>query len=133
MLLGGLLYVAYRPPSLLMFRWFEAIGLGPAVASIRIAASELHPPPTWAIGSLPYALWLLSGLLVLACIWRGSAGFAPLGWMGLLVAIAVGGELGQWLGAVPGTFDPVDLAFVLAACMAPMPLLRLRRLPSGAS
>jgi hypothetical protein len=128
MLLGGLLYVAYRPTSLLMFDWFEAIGLGPAVASLRIAASELPPPPTWAIGSLPYALWLLSGLLVLAWIWQGVQGAAPLVWMGLLAAIAIGGEIGQWLGAVPGTFDPIDLSLVIAACTAALPLLVLRRL-----
>lgn len=129
MLSGGLLYVLYRPPSLLMFRWFDALGLDPSVERLRAIAAQQPQPPAWAIGSLPHALWLLSGLLLLAWIWRGSDGITPLLWIGLLVAFAAGGEIGQWLGVVPGTFDPLDLALMSAACLAALPFVAACRRP----
>jgi len=129
MLVGGLLYLLYRPTSLLMFRWFEALGLDSAVEQLRAVATQHPRPPAWAINSLPHALWLLSGLLLFAWIWRGRAGSAASAWMGVLVAFAAGGEIGQWCGLVPGTFDPIDLALVVAACIAFLAIARGRWLP----
>ncbi len=109
MLLGGLTYLCYRPPSLRLFSWFEAMGLQPLVIMVRRqAAAWTWEPPSWWIGSAPAALWLLSGLAAYAALWGGWAPRGARLWMGALIVAALAGELGQ-LAFVPGTFDPIDL------------------------
>jgi hypothetical protein len=39
LILGALVYVLWRSPSLLMFRWFDQLGLAPSIALARDTAS----------------------------------------------------------------------------------------------
>jgi len=69
----------------------------------------------WVVYSLPDGLWLFSYILLMGCIWnfnlkRSFYASFPLAF------IAIGSELLQILGWVPGTFDVVDLLCYLAAC-----------------
>ncbi len=113
---GGLTYVLYRPTSLTMFGWFGAIGLDPIVESMR-RQSESWPwrPPAWWIGSAPAALWLLSGLCAFTAIWKGCDPRGARLWLAAVVAAGLGGEAGQAIGFVPGTFDAIDLGASLLA------------------
>ena len=112
--LGGLTYILYRPKSLTMFGWFESLGLDPIFERLRSEAdSWAWRPPAWWIGSAPAALWLLSGLCAFAAIWRGCESRGARLWMAAVVAAGVGGEAGQAIGLVPGTFDAIDLGVSL--------------------
>lgn len=116
MAIGGVTYILYRPKSLSMFSWFESLGLDPIVESMRShAASWAWRPPAWWIGSVPAALWILSGLAAFAALWGGCGSRGAKPWMLAVVAAGMGGELAQSIGLVPGTFDPIDLGASLVA------------------
>jgi len=114
---GGLIYVIWRPESLLMFSWFDRLGIGSAIGSIRQFSDERFPLMRgWILNSLPHALWLFSGLLCLHTIW-GRHEDSPLTfWCSVLVSIAVLSEIAQLGHLLPGTFDIGDLVGMVAAC-----------------
>jgi hypothetical protein len=124
MLTGGMIYVLWRSESLLMFSWFDALGIGPTVRMFREhAAPHAHALPHFIVFSLPQALWLFSGILFFRCIWpTGSRGSYML-WTGVFVAIAFGFELGQLLNVVPGCFEVGDALSLIAACLLALPFV----------
>lgn len=119
---GGLLYLGARPSSLLMFGWAEALGLGGLVEVWRtVAGPFIAAAPDWVCFSLPFALWTYGFTVAL----RHSR------WVGVAPSLAVGSELGQVVGPVPGTFDIVDLLLLVAAVgLALLPARPLARVAS---
>jgi hypothetical protein len=130
LLIGGMIYVLWRSGPLLMFSWFDAIGLGKLVYALHdFAVPYSHAFPSWVYFSLPEGLWLLSGILYLHCIWRNGSTFGYVLWTSIIVAVAFGYELGQYIHLVPGCFDTLDLIFLAAASVPACVLIlfRLRR------
>ena len=128
MSLGGVVYILWRTEALLMFQWLEAIGIGERVRLLReVAAPGREVFSDWIYFSLPQALWLFSGLVAFSAIWGPNAeGRAKANvWSGLFLFGAFSIELGQFLGCVPGTFDPVDLAFLAVALLCACPVTYL--------
>lgn len=128
---GGLIYVAFRSQDHLLFHWANALGLTPAVSWLRAAAAPLSPPLGWILYSLPDGLWLYAFAFFMASTWCERSLEAS-AWRLLPLALAVGSELAQVVGALPGTFDPMDLltyavAFLLAELTAAR---RLERSPA---
>lgn len=114
--LGGLIYISCRSETLLMFASFEGLGLRQAISSIRRAtACTSAALPLWTIYSLPNALWLFSGLLIIEEIWgsqfKGDKSF----WLASLWLLAFGSEFAQGVGLLPGTFDWQDVAWMCVA------------------
>lgn len=99
---GGALYLLFRSERLLMFEWLGE--LRPFVLSIR-PKCVLYD---WLIYSLPDGLWLFSYVILIGAIWSFNMKGCILYSMPLIV-IALGSELLQVTGLVPGTFDWVDL------------------------
>lgn len=125
MIIGGMVYVLWRPESLKMFSWFSALGLDRPVDAMRTsAAAYAQAMPSWVYLSLPQALWLFSGCLVFHLIWRHARCRQEQFWMAAVVLLAMGGELGQAVGVIQGTFDPMDLALIALAFFAAQ-LIRL--------
>ena len=119
LLTGGMIYVLWRSESLLLFTWFDALGMGLTVRMLREhAASGSHAFPHWVIFSLPQALWLFSGILYFHSIWRRGSAISYVLWTAIFVAIAFGFELGQFLNVVPGYFDAWDALSLIAACLS---------------
>ncbi len=113
---GAALYLLARPTSLVLFRWAEMAGFEASVARARDATHGLLPLlPGFVRLSLPNALWVYALSSLLSALWDHRATAASLPWLALGPALGAGFELGQAFGFVPGTFDPVDLALVLAA------------------
>jgi hypothetical protein len=121
---GVLVYAARATPP----RAFDALPR-PWLAAVRARVAPAYATlPVFARGALPDAAWAfaLASTLLLT-----TAGVAPrwrVAWIGAGGALAVGYELAQWPGWVPGTFDPVDLsltavAYACASSMTP-PVLR---------
>ena len=124
MLAGGMIYVLWRSDTLLMFAWFDALGMRPAVGMLReYAALHFQALPHWVVFSLPQALWLFSGILYFQCIWRGANAASSMLWTGAFVAIAFGFELGQLLNLVPGYFDVWDALSLIAAYLLALAVL----------
>lgn len=119
MTIGGLIYVLWRPVTLNMFSWFSAIGLSQIVDTMRIWADVYyHFLPKWIYFSAPQALWLFSGCLAIHLVWLDVRSQQEQFWMVSVFLMAFGGELGQFVGIVQGTFDLVDITLVVLAFMA---------------
>ena len=118
--IGTVIYLLYRPPSLLVFDWVELSGTQELVFSIRESAFVQNwQPADWVVYSLPDMLWVVAfGHGIFATL--AGAGIGKRGYMA--VAAVIGGtalisEIGQALDLVPGTFDWWDIVFYSAAIL----------------
>src|SRR5258705_9612857 len=115
--LGGLIYVFWRDPALLMFKWFRVLGLEPLVLQLRMFAAATEPGlPRWIVYSVPDGLWVYALTAFMSQAWW-SAPSSPFKtfWLSLGVVLGAGSELGQLAHIVPGTFDWTDFLFYVSA------------------
>jgi hypothetical protein len=115
--IGGLVYLLWRSTSLLMFRWFDFVGLHSVINAIRIASAPMRGHiPSWVLYSLPDAAWVACGVLLFAAIWTGSSHPARHFWVLLAPSLALGGEFAQLFRLLPGAFDIADVISCTLAC-----------------
>ncbi len=103
--LGAGIYVGWRSTELLVFRWIESCSLGHLL--------KFRPEvelPEWLLYCFPDGCWVYAMTSWMLIIW---ARMMPWVWVG--VVMAVGAEIGQLWGVVPGTYDTLDLAFYIGA------------------
>lgn len=112
--IGGMIYVVFRSKSLLMFSWFEALGLSPMIDAIRIDYGD-KSLYAWIRYSFPAALWLLSYLLVVDSIWGEQKNREYAVFIIALPVIAILSEVLQGLGILPGASDILDIISYLLA------------------
>lgn len=118
LLVGGAIYVCWRSSSLLMFGWFSRIGLADSILTIRAHSSFLGMyVPEFVRYSLPDGAWVYAATFYQAYVWQ--SGPSKLFWLWSIIppALAIGGELGQAVRLVPGTFSITDLAVCTAAAL----------------
>jgi hypothetical protein len=123
-IVGGLIYLTYRTDSLLMFGWFNKIGLSDTIDLLR--SNQLLQNltiPNWIKFSLPDALWLFSFNYILLTLWNFNLNRQSAFWLFLAPTIGLFSEIGQLIGLVPGTFDLVDLLLLLIATLIPFLLV----------
>jgi hypothetical protein len=114
--LGGLTYVVFRSRSLLMFSWFDQMGMTDAVTSMRAAWGGTETQiPAFLIMSAPFALWVLSYMLLIEAVWGPAKSRAKILWKWSLPAAAIASEILQACGMLRGTFDTNDLAALIFA------------------
>lgn len=120
LLLGGLIYICWRDPTLPMFSWFNSVGLGPAIYKVRTVLAPLERRlPLWFEFSIPNATWVYALTSFMALTWNETKSRFKLFWLSSGLILGVGTEVGQLAGLIPGAFDGVDLLLcVLAAVMA---------------
>jgi hypothetical protein len=120
MVIGGLVYLTWRSDSLLMFGWARAIGLEGAVEMLRSQFGHHRASvPEWILFSVPDGAWVYSSTAFFGRLWTDGPWPVRFGWIGIGSALAIGGELGQIVGLVPGTFDIVDIVlYIVAAAVA---------------
>ena len=134
-LVGGLIYLAFRDTSLLMFRWAGWIGLDAAIDAMRVHTLPFRPGiPDWVLFSVPDGVWVFACTAFFARLWHDGHWAFRLFWIGLGPVLAIGGELGQlgFIGLVPGTFDPADMIFYVIAGVAALWLARRATVRAGA-
>ena len=109
MFVGGVIYVLFRSDTLLMFRWFEFLKLDKLVYSIREYTFYYRKYiPESILFSLPDCLWVYSFTMFLSFYFKNI-------FMIMIPCIgSVLTEIGQ-LWFVPGTFDIMDVLYMLAA------------------
>ena len=109
MLVGGVIYVLFRSDTLLMFRWFEFFKLDKLIYSLREYTFYYRKYiPENVLFSLPDCLWVYSFTMFLSFYLKNIF---------LIMIPCIGSvltEIGQ-LWFVPGTFDILDILYMLAA------------------
>ena len=105
---GGLIYIAYRPKSLMLFPLADTLHLSKAVDSIREVASTIRFPDL-VVYSLPAGLWTASYLLIMFYMTRKCNRKTRLQLSLPLPSSAVVLEFAQYFSLCPGTFDILDL------------------------
>jgi hypothetical protein len=124
---GGMIYLAFRDTSLLMFRWAGWLALDGAIEAMRSHTLPYRPGiPDWVLFSVPDGVWVFACTAFFARLWHDGHWAFRLFWIGLGPALAIGGELGQlpFVGLVPGTFDTADLLFYVIAAMGALAAAR---------
>ena len=115
--IGGLIYVCWRDPGLLMFKWFRALGFEPLILQLRLATAAIRPAlPFWFVYSLPDGLWVYALSAFMALVWSGSRpSILKIACLLAGPVLGAGSELGQLARIVPGSFDWTDFLFYLSA------------------
>jgi hypothetical protein len=113
---GSAVYVLFRPTTLLMFHWADALNLTHSVQKIRDSASGLELIfPAWFVLSLPFALWVLAYLFLIDSVWADSKSPARFVWFWCVPLLAIIAELAQAERIIPGCFDWADLTAIMFA------------------
>lgn len=115
---GGMIYLLYRPCTLLMFHVVGWLGLASVVDGWREAATFCRPSD-FVVYSLPAALWATSYALIAAYITRSQPRAGRLLAISIVPALGVASEIMQAAGWLPGTFDWADLCCYLIPFVIP--------------
>jgi len=112
--IGGLIYIVFRS-DLLMFRWFDHLGLSELVDDIKIFTSPIAQYlPDWIIYSLPDSLWIYSFTSVNQILWKDNKQVMNFIFF-TSIMLGCGAELMQEWGLLSGTFDWMDFILCLLA------------------
>lgn len=118
--IGGIIYVCFRSDNLLMFNWFELIGISKNINELRnthhVQNIVLYD---WIKFSLPDALWLFSMINSILFIWDFSIKIETKLWLAIIISIGLFSELGQLICIIPGTFDFLDLCLIIVFTISP--------------
>ena len=116
--LGGLTYFVFRSRSLLMFSWADHLGLADAVTSMRATWGGMETQmPAFLIMSAPFALWVVSYMLLIEAAWGPAESRGKFLWKWALPSAAIASEILQACGMMRGTFDANDLAALIIAAL----------------
>jgi len=128
--IGAVIYVLWRTPTLRVFHWGAALGLGDLISASRaFAARPSIRPPSAMLFNVPDGLWVYSLTAAMTLLWRHERpSLTKYAWIAAGLVIAIGAELGQAAHVVRGTFDVADVAsYAVAAVLAVAATGGLRR------
>ena len=114
-LIGSSIYLIYRSETLVMFGWFNALGVSDLVSKLRNFSLFNSQIPLWIKYSLPDGLWVYSLTSLMIIIWRDVKSKSKYYWIASSIIIAIVIELGQYLRLIPGTYDILDIILCLIA------------------
>lgn len=109
LIIGGLIYVGFRDKSLLMFNWFENLGISGEVDLFRDLVNS-EGVYGWVKNSLPDGLWIFAYMFLVDAIWNGSKSLSSYIFIFSLPCFALLSEFLQYFGLFPGVFDWIDVA-----------------------
>ena len=109
LIIGGLIYVGFRDKSLLMFSWFEQLGVSGEVDAFRGLVNS-EGVYGWVKNSLPDGLWIFAYLFLVDAIWNGTKSISSYIFIFSLPCFALLSEFLQYFGLFPGVFDWIDVA-----------------------
>lgn len=114
LIVGVAIYALYRNGNLLFFTWVEyVIGLKPSLnfsLDLTQILMNLHIP-NWIIFSLPDGIWIYVLTSTIFVVWAQKI---HLFWLSVPIFLGIGLEIFQLYNLVPGTFDSIDLIFLLS-------------------
>lgn len=113
---GGIIYILYRSKSLLMFDWFQNLGLSDSIDDFR-SNGEMPNMYGWIKYNLPAGLWLFAYMFVIDAVWGKDKNRVSMYFLYVLPLLAVASEFIQFVGLLPGTFDVMDLLSYVSAIL----------------
>jgi len=114
-----------------MFKWVYLFEMSDGIGRIRhlILTTNLQIPK-WMIFSLPDTLWVYSLTAFMIITWNDNPiSKNAMFWMSLGPILGIAPEFGQKIGIISGTFDLVDLLFIIIASI--LPFLNLKKYFKG--
>lgn len=102
--IGGMIYLAFRDESLVMFGWFNSMGLHEAIQSMRSYTLSI-PIPNFVKYCLPDGLWTISYILLVDALVERH----KIIWALSLPLIAIFLEILQGFSIIKGIFDWGDV------------------------
>lgn len=112
--IGGIIYIKYRPHTLILFSWIELLKIDDLLPVDKTIFNSNSSFIKFVVFSLPNGLWLLSCILLIGIIWERSA-LAFLWYATSFSLISIFAEILQLLNVIKGTFDIVDIFVVLCS------------------
>jgi len=113
LIIGFLIYLIFRDENLIIYRWFESIGVLNVLLPNNFDLSELTIAvyiPSWAKYSLSDGIWMYAFTSTIFLIWIHKIN---LYWVLLPLILGIGYEISQYFDYIPGTFDYTDLIFLV--------------------
>ena len=124
MLIGGFIYILFRKENLLMFNWFNLLGVENLINFFRNKVLFNKLIPNWVKFSLPDGIWLYSLTSLMIIIWERDSSISKYFWFLIIPILGLSAEFGQSINIVPGTYDKNDLIFCLFATITPFLLIK---------
>ncbi|MGL2999410.1 hypothetical protein [Flavobacterium sp. RSSB_23] len=117
-IIGGLIYISFRSPSLRMFEWFKLCNIDYFTSLIRCTIYPLRSSyiPPWFYYSLPDGLWVYSFSSALLIFWNNDFGKVKY-WLLIPIISGVLIEFLQGFKVFTGTFDLLDLVFSISGLL----------------
>ena len=123
---GGLIYLLYRPTTLLLFRVIDAAGLAGRVSQWRTAAQACSLND-FAVYCLPNGLWAGAYVVAIHSAYASRPAATRLAWAAVIPALGIASELLQAAGIVPGTPDWKDALCYAAPYLIYITYIRLTK------
>ena len=120
LMIGGLIYLAFRSDTLLMFKWANAMSLDSSIIFLRELNLSNNLLPEWFLYSLPDGLWMFSYISLTLLVWGNKITMQNVFWIFIIPIIAIFSEIGQALQFIPGTYDTTDLIFYGLGTILPL-------------
>ena len=119
LLIGGMIYILFRNESLIMFNWFDNLGVLEQIKELRAAINPMKSIlPTWIYYSLADGLWTYAFVSAYLIYYKVDY------WLLLPFLLSIGVEILQYLQLFQGTFDVIDLLCCIAGYTLPFLLLK---------
>lgn len=112
LLAGGMVYVLFRPRTLVLFVLADMLGVGGCVDALRAMASAWHPSE-FVVYCVPNGLWALAYVLVVDWVMQAYGCGTRLLCTSFMPLLGAASELMQLAGWLRGTFDVGDLVCYL--------------------
>ena len=120
-LFGGVIYIAFRSSSIILFKWIDYIVLIDPVENLRIVTLPYKEYlPDWFLYSLPDGLWMFSYSCIVLVIWERKITKYSLLWLLSLPMISILFEVLQYYDYFNGTFDIIDIIFYIFGSLLPI-------------
>jgi hypothetical protein len=120
-LFGGVIYIAFRSSSIILFKWIDYIVLIDPVENLRIVTLPYKEYlPDWFLYSLPDGLWMFSYSCIVLVIWKRKITKYSLLWLLSLPMISILFEVLQYYDYFNGTFDIIDIIFFIFGSLLPI-------------
>jgi hypothetical protein len=108
LLLGGMIYLLFRPTTLLLFHTLDMVGLMPLVTDWRTLAAACQPSE-FVVYSLPGGLWAAAYILLVVNLLGRVRRWQRMTVASIIPLVGICSELMQRAGLLPGVFDTADL------------------------
>lgn len=127
LVVGGSIYIIFRPLTLNMFGWFETLGISSLTSNYRELASYVSLND-FVLYSLPDGLWITSYLFIVNIVIPSEHKIELLFWIFLLPIISVLSEFMQFLNLIEGQFDVYDVICYILPLTINLIILKYERI-----